>query len=260
MSRLCEVVRPIQPGSRVFFVRADIHFTAAAFLVLALALLNQVATVADGKVCDVAADAALGDEDYPTAIALHRRFLRSNGGNGRAHYHLGFAYGMVGRVPEEISEYRTALRLGLRQWDLWLNLGLAYLGQHDLEKATAALESAVFFGRDHAETHFNLAVVYERKHRLFEALREIAAARRLAPEDLDVANTNATICAQMGDASCARDIWTHIVQVAPDYAAARVNLMILSQRQDQVRQSELPSAFSNLRTQIGAIRATQGPR
>lgn len=229
------------------------------FLVLALAPLNQVVRAADERVCDVAADAALGIEDYPTAIALHRRLLRSNGGDARAHYHLGFAYGMVGRVPEEIGEYRTALRLGLRQWDLWLNLGLAYLSQHDLEKATVALENAVLFGRDHAEARYNLALAYEKEHRLLEALREIAAARRLAPEDLDAANTNATICAEMGDAICARDIWTHILQVAPDYSAARINLMILRQRQEQVGQSEPPPGFPNLRTQIGAIRTMQEP-
>ena len=53
--------------------------------------------------------------------------------NALAHYHLGFAYGMTGNVSKEISEYRTAIGLGLKVWDLFLNLGLAYYDQHDLQ-------------------------------------------------------------------------------------------------------------------------------
>jgi Flp pilus assembly protein TadD len=137
---------------------------------------------------------------------------------------LGFAYGMVGRVPQEINEYHEAVRLGLDMWDLFLNLGLAHLDQHELTSASAALEKAVLLGPEHAETHFNLAIVYETENRLSEALREIAAARHLAPADPDAANTHAIICAEMGNLACSRDVWAQMVQSAPDQA----NLAILN--------------------------------
>jgi Flp pilus assembly protein TadD len=171
-------------------------------------------------VCDVTADFALGREDYSTAVTLHRELLSSHPNDALAHYHLGFAYGMVGRAGEEISEYLAAVNLGLDKWDLFLNLGLAFLGQHELAKATAALETAVLLGPEHAETHFNLALVYERQNRLQEALQEITTSRRLAPEDLDAANTNGIICAEMGDLSCAHDVWTHLVQAVVGKRAA----------------------------------------
>src|SRR5271168_1037692 len=79
------------------------------------------------EICDVNADFALGREDYPAAIALHLKVLRADNGNALAHYHLGFAYGMSGRITDEISEYLMAAKLGLVNWDLFLNLGLAYL-------------------------------------------------------------------------------------------------------------------------------------
>ena len=170
--------------------------------------------------------AGLGD--YSTAIELHRRLLLSEGNNAIAHYHLGFAYGMVGLTAEEISEYRAAIGLGLKNWDLFLNLGLAYFDRHELENATAAFETAVALGPQHAETHFNLAVVYERENRLHEALREIVVSLSLAPENLDAANTDAIICAKMGNIVFARNIWTLLVQAAPDYAPARTNLAILN--------------------------------
>jgi tetratricopeptide (TPR) repeat protein len=111
---------------------------------------------------------------------------------------------------------------------LFLNLGIAYLSQHQLGRAKGALETAVFLGPEHAEAHFNLAIVYEAENRLDEALREITAAQHLAPEDLDTANVNAIICVEMGKTERAHDIWQRLVQRAPGYVPARANLEILN--------------------------------
>jgi Flp pilus assembly protein TadD len=210
-------------------VGRNISILAAVLLLCSSAMASGPwARTADKLVCDVAADVALEAQDYPTAIDLHRKLLRLEKNNALAHYHLGFAYGMTGNVSEEIREYRTAISLGLNAWDLFLNLGLAYYDQHDLPGATAALGTAVLFGPEHAETHFNLAVIYEKENRLSEALQEITKALVLEPTDLDAANTHAIICARMGNLVGARDIWTQLVRTAPGYAPARSNLAILS--------------------------------
>jgi tetratricopeptide (TPR) repeat protein len=182
----------------------------------------------EDEVCDVNADYALGLEDYPAAIALHHRILRAHKDDALAHYHLGFAYGMTGRTPDEISEYLSAARLGLDKWDLFLNLGLAYLSQNDWRRAIEALHTAVSRGPDHPEAHFSLAIAYEKGNSLHEALREITASIHLAPEDLDERNSKAIICTELEDLVCARDEWARLVRVAPDYEPARVNLAILN--------------------------------
>jgi Flp pilus assembly protein TadD len=110
-----------------------------------------------------------------------------------------------------------------------LELGLAYYDRHDVENAIAAFKTAVALGPEHAETHFNLAVVYERENRLDEALHEIIASLVLAPDDPDAINTDAIICAKMGNLVFARNLWTQLVQAAPDYAPARTNLALLNQ-------------------------------
>jgi Flp pilus assembly protein TadD len=61
-----------------------------------------------------------------------------------------------------------------------------------------------------------------------DALREITIARRLAPEDLDAANTNAIICVEVGDLITARDIWSSLVSLSPNYSPASANLSILN--------------------------------
>ena len=90
-------------------------------------------------VCNVPADFFLGMEDYPSAIRLDREVLAHDPQNALAHYHLGFACGMVGRRQEELKEYRQAVSLGLTDWTLLLNLGLAYLEQGEPKSAADAL-------------------------------------------------------------------------------------------------------------------------
>jgi Flp pilus assembly protein TadD len=209
-----------------------IAFLLLSLTAITLALLLQGGTSSQAgaskeEICDVDADVALGVEDYPLAIALHRKVLRANNDNALAHYHLGFAYGMTGRLSDEISEYLAAAKLGLNKWDLFLNLGLAHLRQNDWPMAVKALQTAVLLGPDRPQAHFNLAIAYERANRLPEALQEITVALRLAPLDPDEGNTKAIICAELADFVCARDEWAHLVQVAPDYTPARVNLGIL---------------------------------
>src|ERR1700733_6048130 len=106
-------------------IGARIGFAEIGLVVVLTCLVWGNAMAADNDICDVAADVSLGLENYPKAIASHLELVRSEPNNALAHYHLGFAYGMVGRVNEEIAEYRTASRLGLKKWDLFLNLGLA---------------------------------------------------------------------------------------------------------------------------------------
>jgi len=201
---------------------------AAAVLIFCGPVFSQRPLASDKQICDVPADSALGLEDYPTTIMLHRRLLRSRPNDALAYYHLGFAYGMVGRGAEEIEEYQRAVTLGLDSWDLFLNLGLAYTDRQEWSNAAEALEHAVRLAPERPETHFNLALVYERENKLSEALKEIIISRRLEPEDHEIENTNAVLCAEMGDLLCARNIWTHLIQAAPSYSPARINLALLS--------------------------------
>lgn len=92
-----------------------------------------------------------------------------------------------------------AARLGLKSWDLFLNLGLAYLGQHEFDRAAKAFKTAVALAPQHPEAHFNLGIADERTNRLDAALQEIEIALNPAPRDPDVVNTNAIICAETGD-------------------------------------------------------------
>jgi protein O-mannosyl-transferase len=202
---------------------------AAAVLLLSLGIARiACAGGGDQQVCDVGADYALGVEDYPKAIRLHAEVVRKHPDNALAHYHLGFAEGMVGNRTAELSEYQRAAALGLRNWDLFLNLGLAQLENGDLDEATDSLQLAVLLGEDHSESHFNLALVYERRGMLADAERETLDSLRFNPGQPDALNSLGVIYAEQGNTVRAVLVWRELVREVPDYQPARTNLALLA--------------------------------
>ena len=177
------------------------------------------------EICDATADYFLGIEDYPEAAKLHRILVAAHPDDALAHYHLGFAYGMLGRHTDELAEYRQAVSLGLKQWDLFLNLGLVYLEDGNTDAATGALATAVALGPGHAEAHFNLGLVYERRGKLAEARREMLTSLRLDPNQAEARNMLGVIYAEDGDYATAHEVWSDLARTG--FEPARANLAIL---------------------------------
>ena len=201
---------------------------AASILLLSLWTPPHAITGgAEQQVCDVGADYSLGAEDYSEAIRRHVEIVRKYPENSLAHYHLGFALGMVGDRIAEVREYERAEALGLKTWDLFLNLGLAQLENDDPDAATDSLQHSVLLGESHPESHFNLALVDERCGNLTDAEHQTLASLRLNSEQPDARNLLGVIYAQQGKTARASLVWSELVRDVPDYEPARSNLAIL---------------------------------
>ena len=181
----------------------------------------------DEQVCDPLADYFLGMEDYPEAIKRHRVVIEDDPGNALAHYHLGFAYGVIGEHRQELAEYQKAVELGLNDWQLFLNLGLLYLEGGQTQDATRVLRLAALLGPDRPETHFNLALAYERRGALAQAEQEALLSLQIDPSQPDARNTLGAIYAEEGKYVRASQEWNELVGEIPDYTPARTNLAIL---------------------------------
>jgi Tfp pilus assembly protein PilF len=196
------------------------------------------------QVCDATADYFLGTEDYPQAIESHLRVIAAHPDDALAHYHLGFAYGMVGSNRAELAEYRRAVVLGLKRWDLFLNLGRRYLESGDTQAAADAFTRAVALGPSHAEAHFNLALAYERRGELGAARDEFLTSLRLDPNQPDARNMLGLTFAEQGNVAEAHRIWSDLAAAHPNFAPARTNLAIL-ENAGKLPHSEISAAESS---------------
>jgi Flp pilus assembly protein TadD len=194
---------------------ASLFFAANIFLLSLLIGVNSIAALTEEQVCDVAADYSVGVEDYSEAIRRHVQVLNEHPDDAVAHYHLGFALGMVGNRASEIREYQRAEALGLTSWDLFLNLGLAQLENGELDHATDSLRRAVLFGENHPESHFNLALVDLRRGMLADAEHETLASLQLNPDQPDARNLLGVIYAQEGEIARASLVWRDLVRDLP---------------------------------------------
>ncbi len=183
----------------------------------------------DDQVCDPLADYFLGMEDYPEAIRRHLQVIKEHPDNALAHYHLGFAYGLMGEHRKELQQYQEAIELGLDDWQLFLNLGLLYLETRNLQAAMQVLRLATLLGPERPETHFNLGIAYQRLGMLDEAEQEVLLSIELDPNQPDARNTLGTIYAEEGKYQLAHEEWASLEQSNPGYAPARENLAILEQ-------------------------------
>jgi Flp pilus assembly protein TadD len=220
----------------------------ALLLVLAgFTVANAGGNRSNDQVCDATADYFLGQEDYGEAIATHRRLIEAHPADALAHYHLGFAYGMSGDRAQEIVEYRKAVALGLRQWDLYLNLGRALLEAGDLDGAAKALNTSVALAPERPENHFNLGLIYERRGMFGPARDELLTSLRLDPKQPDARNMMGLIYAEERDYTHAREIWNGLARTEPDFEPARANLAILD-RLEHAPAHSAPADRNPLRT------------
>jgi len=229
-----------------------------AILLLSVSIgRNAIAGRVEEQVCDVGADYYLGVEQYAEAVRLHLEVVHKFPENALAHYHLGFAQGMMGNKTAEIREYRRAKALGLRNWDLFLNLGLAQLENGDLDAATDSLRTAVLLGEKHSEPQFNLALVDEQRGTLADAEHEARASLRLNPGQRDARNLLGVIYAQEGKTGRAFMIWRKLLHDVPDYELARQNLALLGAQNDVAFRK---TAAEALPTPAAAVKAIKNER
>jgi Flp pilus assembly protein TadD len=209
-------------------------------------------TQSSDQVCDATADYFLGAEDYREAVTTHQRVVATHPADALAHYHLGFAYGMTGDRQREIGEYREAAALGLREWDLYLNLGRAQLESGELTGASRALNTAVALAPKRPEAHFNLGLDYERRGMLAAASDELETSLRLDPRQPDALNMMGLIYAKEGNYPRAREVWNGLARTEPDFEPARLNLAILDRVAAAPKERE-PAGRANLRTAFASV-------
>jgi tetratricopeptide (TPR) repeat protein len=123
-------------------------------------------------------------QEFEEAIELYQESLALFP-TAEAHTFLGWTYSFQGRLDEAIAECRKAIALDPDFGNPYNDIGVYLIERGDLSGAIPWLEQAKRAPR-YQPRHFpylNLGRIYLRQGQWPEALRELEAAARLAPDD-----------------------------------------------------------------------------
>ena len=182
-------------------------------------------------VCNREADLHLEKGQWDEAIALHQRIIRENPDLALAHYHLGYAYSFKGVHDREIEEYETAKQLGLKKFDLFYNLGMAYAEYlADYDKALAVFKQAESMDPKNAEIHYAIGLVHWFKGTESEAVPEFLKAIHLDPHHLEAHVLLGEIYSRRGQYDFAKAEWEIVLELDPGNEMARRKLKEIRDR------------------------------
>lgn len=128
-------------------------------------------------------------KNYDAAIRSWQRYVKATKGNAGAYANLGFCYEIAGRAAEAETTYLAGIRVDPKNAACRVNYGL-WLARHDKFNEAAGQMRVVL---NEAETHYNLASVYEDKGRREQAKVEYQKAVSLDPQFKDAAARLAAI-------------------------------------------------------------------
>lgn len=116
------------------------------------------------------------------ARKAYARALQLDPDHPGANLNLGRLLHEAGDAPSAENHYRRALEARPGDGTALFNLGVALEDQERLDEALLAYARCLATLPDHADAHFNAARILERLGRKAEALRHLAAYRRLSRE------------------------------------------------------------------------------
>ena len=187
-------------------------------------------------ICDKGADFHLENGNWDKAIELHERIIREKPNFALAHYHLGYAYGFKEEHDREIEEYEKAIQLGLKKFDLFYNLRMAYAEYlRDYDKALAVFRQAESMDPKNDEIHYSLGLTYWFKEEEGEAVAELLRTVNLNPRHMEAHALLGEIYSQRGQYDFAKAEWEMVLELDPHNEMARKRLKEIEDLQPESR-------------------------
>ena|SRR5437762_3653543 len=123
------------------------------------------------------------NNDYESAIELYQRSIETFP-TAEAHTFLGWVYSFQKRYDEAIEECREAIRVDETLGNPYNDIGSYLLAQGDSFGCVRWFKRALLAPRyeSYAFPHFNLARVYEMRHRFLDAVKHYTLALEQQPD------------------------------------------------------------------------------
>ena len=125
-------------------------------------------------------------KDHAGAIEQFRAAVKADPKEPDVHFGLGYLLWSQRLYPEAASEFEAELKNNPNHVQALIYLGDAQMQMNHPEAAEPLLTSAVHIDAGRELAHLDLGILYSDAGRKDEALRELQAAARLAPDDVTV--------------------------------------------------------------------------
>lgn len=122
---------------------------------------------------------------FETAVASFRELLAHDGRNALARYYLGDAFLRSGKPDDAIREWTAALEYDPEYAPADEAIGAVWFARRDYEKARGFFEQALAVTPGDYAAEFELGLIEQREGRFKDAVREVEAACKAAPDSVE---------------------------------------------------------------------------
>ncbi|MBI1750939.1 MAG: tetratricopeptide repeat protein [Acidobacteria bacterium] len=186
------------------------------------------------------AEEAIEKKDFPRAVDALKKYLAEKPADALAHVQLGYAYVGLAQREKARAEFSRAIELDAKLAEAHLNLGLLLLDQEPAV-AIAPLSKVVELRPEQAWPRQLLGTAYERTGKLPEAVEQYRAAARLDAKNSEVRTDFGRALLGLNRAREAETAFREALQIEPKSVGARLGLAqsLLSQEKTEAAAPEL---------------------
>jgi superkiller protein 3 len=213
------IIRPLLFCLLSAFFGAGHFFTTAQTVGTSKKSISQDPAAVELNRLLVAAQNAVGQQDYATAARDYQTYLAEKPDDAVAHYDLGYAYTALQRPADAKTEYEKAIALDPKMASAYQNLGLTLIPS-DPAAAIEPLQHAAELMPEDARTKWLLGVALEAAKKDALAIEQYEAAAKLDPNSVDIRNSLGFALLRTGRASDAEAAFREAIGLQPSGEAA----------------------------------------
>jgi tetratricopeptide (TPR) repeat protein len=168
-------------------------------------------------------------EVWSDPVTLWQDTAKKSPDKSRVHFQLGFAYYQQQRYDLAVPEFEKAASLSKPDYDLLIDLGLAYDGLHQFGKALQTLNQAAALERT-AHVYSQIGKVYAEQNRWKEAMDSFDQAQRIDPNFPAVYAYKGLVHLATGDPAGAIPLFQQALAIDPNFQPAIQGIQQAQQR------------------------------